>query len=508
MRKILSLSPISLTLALWAFFIPIWNVGASIAMGFLFIATITIAIKTKKYPSLTKSKYFILLLLSILVSAAFHFDSAVFNEVKTILPFCIAPFFFSTPNSFTTNETKLIWNALVVGVVVSLIASIAYGLIHYPLADPRKASFLISHIRLSILASVLFFHTLSDKQFHRLVPFVLLTLSLFFLYITATISGLLFFLIGGITYLILLKKFRFLFVLFIPPIVVLIYLFPFYYQPSPKPTCYSNETLEGETYAINNSPCYSENGFLTYSCLAEEELKESWNQRTGINIEGVDDRNQPLKHTIIRYLTSKGLSKDASGVFALNDQDIQNIKSGNTNYLEVSWNALEKRAYQIHFEYTNFQSGGKSVGHSIFQRFYLMNITKNILLQQPLGGIVVTNTRTQFEEEYEKLEIASENMPKQPHNQFLTLWLNSGVLSLIFFLMLLIGLFQQLKGNVHVVGASCFLVIFITSCFTEDTLNTQPGVGISTLFIILFFFLHSTEQKVSDALEHSQSPKL
>ena len=508
MRKILSLSPISLTLALWAFFIPIWNVGASIAMGFLFIATITIAIKTKKYPSLTKSKYFILLLLSILVSAAFHFDSAVFNEVKTILPFCIAPFLFSTPNSFTTNETKFIWNALVAGVVVSLIASIAYGLIHYPLADPRKASFLISHIRLSILASVLFFHTLSDKQFKRFVPFVLLTLSLFFLYITATISGLLFFLIGGIAYLILLKKFRFLFVLFIPPIVVLIYLFPFYYQPSPKPTCYSIETLEGETYAINNSPCYSENGFLTYSCLAEVELKESWHQRTGTNIEGLDDRNQPLKQTTIRYLTSKGLSKDASGVFALNDLDIQNIKSGYTNYLEVNWNALEKRAYQIHFEYTNFQSGGKSVGHSIFQRFYLMNITKNILLQQPLGCIGVTNTRTQFEEEYEKLEIASENMPKQPHNQFLTLWLNSGVLSLIFFLMLLIGLFQQLKGNVHVVGASCFLVIFITSCFTEDTLNTQPGVGISTLFIILFFFLKSTEQKVSDVLEHSQSPKL
>ena len=138
----------------------------------------------------------------------------------------------------------------------------------------------------------------------------------------------------------------------------------------------------------------------------------------------------------------------------------------------------------------------------IFQRFYLMDITKNILLEQPLGGIGVTNTRTQFTEEYRKLEIASENMPKLPHNQFLTLWLNGGVLSLIFFLMLLTGLFQLLKGVVHVVGASCFLVIFTTSCFTEDTLNTQPGVGISTLFIILFFFLHSTEQKVSDALEH------
>jgi hypothetical protein len=508
MRKILSLSPISLTLALWAFFIPIWNVGASIAIGLLFIATITVAIKTKKYPTLTQSKYFILLLLSILVSAAFHFDSAVLNEVKTILPFCIAPFLFSTQNSFTTIETKFIWNALFVGVVISLIASIAYGLMHYPLADPRKASFLISHIRLSILASVLFFHTLSDKQFNRSIPLVLLTLSLFFLYITATISGLIFFLIGGITYLILLNKFRFLFVLFIPPIVVLIYLFPLYYQPSPKPTCYNIETLQGETYAINNSPFYSENGFLTYSCLAEQELKESWNQRTGINIEGLDERNQPLKQTIIRYLTSKGLSKDASGVFALNDQDIQNIKSGYTNYLEVNWNALEKRAYQIHFEYTNFQSGGQSVGHSIFQRFYLMDITKNILLQHPLGGIGVANTRAQFEEQYGKLEIASENMPKQPHNQFLTLWLNSGILSLIFFLMLLISLFQQLNGNIHVIGASCFLIIFIASCFTEDTLNTQPGVGISTLFIILFFFLQSNEQKVSNALEHSQSPKL
>jgi hypothetical protein len=508
MRKFLSLSPISLTLALWAFFIPIWNVGASIAMGLLFIATITNAIKTKNYPSLTQSKYFILLLLSILVSTAFHFDSAVLNELKTILPFCIAPILFSNQNQLQTKEKKFVWFALISGVVISLIASIAYGLIHFPLADPRKASFLISHIRLSLLASVLFFYTLSDKQFNRLIPFVLLTLSLFFLYITATISGLIFFLIGSITYLILLKKFRFLFILFIPPIVVLIYLFPFYYQPSPKSTCFNNETLRGEPYVINNSPFYTENGFLTYSCLSEKELIESWNQRTGINIEGFDERNQPIKQTIIRYLTSKGLSKDAEGVFALNDQDIQNIKSGYTNCLEINWNAIEKRAYQIHFEYTNFKNGGKSVGHSIFQRFYMIDITKNILLQHPAGGVGVSNSRKLFEQGYAQLEITDDNMPKQPHNQFLTLWLNSGVLSLIFFLMLLIRLFQQLKDNVHVIGASCFLIIFTTSCFTEDTLNTQPGVGISTLFIILFFFLQSTEQKASNALKHSQSPKL
>jgi hypothetical protein len=498
MKGLLSISPIAIALSLWAFFIPIWNVGASMGMGLLIIALAFNFYRTKSVPSLRNKKIFpfLLFLIAHLASVCLHFNQAELNELKTILPFCIAPLLFSDSLPIKTKEISIIWHALIAGVMISLTASIIYGLLQHPLPDPRKASFLISHIRLSLLASVLFYHTLASKQFNLLIPLILAVLSAFFVAITATISGMLFFFVGGFVYLLLTKRYYWLFLYAFIPLTLFIYMANSVFTlNSAVPSCQQNQSEKGEPYRVNHNLNLSENGYLTFSCYAPVELSESWKTKTGINLNSFDQRMQPLDQTLIRYLTSKGLSKDQNGVNALSEEDVSNVLNGNTNINETKWNALEKRIYQIRFEYLNFISGGNPAGHSIFQRYYLFAITKNILVENFLGGVGRTYSHQRFEEEYSRLGISHENMPKQPHNQFLSFWLNSGLVTLILFLVLLISLFRGLKGNSYVVGAAVFLTLFVTSCLTEDTLNTQPGVGISTLLILLFFYIHPIDQK-------------
>jgi len=510
MRGIFAFSPTCLAIALWGLLIPLWNVGASLAMGLLCIVFLINTIKTKSFPHLKnpRSLAFLFFLISILISTLFHFDSPSLNELKTILPFCLAPLLFSNQIFLEKKEITFIWSAIIVGASISLLASICYGIFNHPLPDPRKASFLISHIRLSLLASVLFFHTLTTRTFNRWVSFSIFFLSVSFLYITATISGLAFFLIGTIIYLAHLKKLR-LFLIITPlSLGAIAFFFSSSYFPSPVSSCHQSHSLNGEVYNENYSPLYSENGYLTYSCIAPKELVRSWGLRTGRTLDEKDERGQPLKETLIRYLTSRGLTKDEVGLSTLTDEDLNNIKKGYTNCNESSWGAVEKRAHQIHFEYCNFLSGGKSAGHSVFQRLYLYNITKDVLIKIPWGGIGVSNSKLLFENEYARLELDKQHMPNQPHNQFLTLWLNHGVFAFLFFLLALIILFLRIKTTPYKVGATCFLGLFLASCLTEDTLNSQPGVGIATVFVLLYFFILPNEQKASLAEENSPPPKL
>jgi O-antigen ligase len=131
-----------------------------------------------------------------------------------------------------------------------------------------------------------------------------------------------------------------------------------------------------------------------------------------------------------------------------------------------------------------------------------------MLIKIPWGGIGVSNSKLLFENEYARLELDKQHMPNQPHNQFLTLWLNHGVFALMFFLLALIILFLRIKTTPYKVGATCFLGLFLASCLTEDTLNSQPGVGIATVFVLLYFFILPNEQKASLAEENSPPPKL
>lgn len=66
--------------------------------------------------------------------------------------------------------------------------------------------------------------------------------------------------------------------------------------------------------------------------LCETELRETWNSRSQMDYDSNPVGGHQLRETLIRYLTSKDLRKDAEGVNALSEKDIRMIEQGVANY--------------------------------------------------------------------------------------------------------------------------------------------------------------------------------
>ena len=93
-------------------------------------------------------------------------------------------------------------------------------------------------------------------------------------------------------------------------------------------------TPRGEAYVNYPERCLRENGTHVWVHIAWNELFEAWSSRSAVDFNGQDGRSQELKMTLIRFLASKGLKKDADGVRALSDEEVQWIETGIPTILE------------------------------------------------------------------------------------------------------------------------------------------------------------------------------
>ena len=87
-------------------------------------------------------------------------------------------------------------------------------------------------------------------------------------------------------------------------------------------------TPRGESYVHYPDRCLRENSQHVWTYIAWNEMFETWSKRSQISFDGEDGRGQELKMTLIRFLSSKGLRKDADGVMALTQEEIGWIESG------------------------------------------------------------------------------------------------------------------------------------------------------------------------------------
>ena len=76
----------------------------------------------------------------------------------------------------------------------------------------------------------------------------------------------------------------------------------------------------------------TENGFFLWENIAQKELERTWNRKSKrISFNSKDKKNQPVKATLYRFLTSKGLNKDSVGLSKLTKNEIQKIENGETS---------------------------------------------------------------------------------------------------------------------------------------------------------------------------------
>lgn len=238
-------------------------------------------------------------------------------------------------------------------------------------------------------------------------------------------------------------------------------------------------TAEGNPYSNDLLSNQTENNQPVYISVCEMELRREWNLRSTIQYDAIDLKNQVIKSTIIRYLTSKNLSKDAEGIKQLKTADIRNIEQGIASVDELK-SGLIARLYAIRYQLNNNDDPN---GHSLLQRFEYWKTAVEIIKGNLWIGVGVGDVQQSFDSQYikNKTKLSIPNRLRA-HNMYLTVFVSFGIAGLLIF-----GIFwfQFVKINCskdtffHVV----FTFVILTTFLIEDTIETQLGVTIVSFFI-------------------------
>ena len=369
---------------IYLFFLSILLFGLSTGKIFMSIGTIGISVnwlfegnfnnklnraKEYRWAPLILSFSFILYLFWLIKTN--NYDAA-FKDLITKLPLLSLPIVVGTSRSFNKKELKILLIVFFTGLLLSTIISL---MIYLELLPPKKntgnfrdISRFMSHIRFSLLvafASILSLYFVVYTKIKRKFVFVGITLWLLcVLLLLQSVTGLIAWLLSsGIIILWTKRNFTknayYLGLIWIISIVALttysLYVSNDFYHVKAEAV---NIPDQDKKYIHNLVNLETENGYYLWMNIVPEECKSHWDDVSDYSFEGPDNLGNKIKYTLYRYMTSKGLKKDATGFSKLSKQDILNVENGITTIIE--YNGLEKRIREILLEINLFINyGGK-----------------------------------------------------------------------------------------------------------------------------------------------------
>lgn len=430
-----------------------------------------------------------------------------FKDLRIKAPLLILPLFLASGPVPGKQTMRNVLHLFVLAVFAGSLIALYQQLVFQPV-DPRDLTPFISHIRFSMmvcLAAVISFKTLISSSSARyekitmLLPALWLPVALLML---QSLTGLVaaFLIMVAILFMGMSQKNRLwirlscagvLLAGVIGTLAFALNLRNEFHPAAPHElSSLDSLTARGNAYVHHLASPLNENGHLIMIYLAVDEMKEAWNLRSTVAFDTPQPRGGTTGDVLIRYLSSKGLRKDADGVNALTDHDIAAIEKGSTNYLYDHWSGLRRKIDQLKWEYWNYLGGGDAMGHSLMQRIELWSAGVMLARENILIGVGTGDLKQSFKVMLEKRQSSLANTPLRAHNQYLTILITFGLLgALLFLAALIIPLIIQ-RHRIGVLETS-FLVIVFFSMLVEDTLETQVGVSFFTFFFVLFFLMKS-----------------
>jgi hypothetical protein len=261
-----------------------------------------------------------------------------------------------------------------------------------------------------------------------------------------------------------------------------------------------SHTPRGEAYDHRLDFPLIENGNYVMIYFARNELYEAWNSRSVVHPDSLDGRGHLLSGTLIRYLASKGLRKDADGVAALSPEDIRVIEAGIPNCVEPQQLGLQRRLNRIFFEWSNYRAGGDPNGHSVMQRLEFWKTGWWIASKNVWTGVGTGDVKDAFKDAYTiNNSPLDEAYRLRAHNQYLTMWIAFGLFGFCAFLM--VTFLPLLNSGMSNPLAVIIVLLVALSFLTEDTLESQAGV----MFMAFFYVLFTAKRALS--LEELRRPK-
>jgi hypothetical protein len=249
----------------------------------------------------------------------------------------------------------------------------------------------------------------------------------------------------------------------------------------------------GNRYSFDFQNKQKENGHFVYWYICNEELENSWNSISSIKINENDASGYSIYHTLIRYMTSKGLRKDAKGVSALTDEDIKNVQSGISNYIFAKNNfSIYPRIYQTIWELDTYFKTGNPNDQSLSQRIEYSKAAFYII-KNNFWGIGTGNFRIEFDNAYKCTNSKlNQKFWFNVHNQYLSYIVKFGIVG---FFVIIYLIFSSIRWKKQFSNSLLILFICIIgiSNLSETTLETHIGLPFFVYFLSLFFW-HQQEK--------------
>lgn len=418
------------------------------------------------------------------------------DDLRIKVPLLLLPIFY-TVNPISKGSIQKIFLSLFVLTVVaiSLYNFLAYnGIVgNYSYIDFREMSLFGSHIRFSLMVAFAAGICLTNYQYSRwqLVAIILFCWLSFYTYYSQVFSGFIAWVIviGVVGFYAIYnrsKKIAWVSMIGVIGSIVTVLCFLFFNTTSHSANhkqYYPQFTKKGNPYYHDTLSEKNSEGKPIMVFICEKELIEAWSNRSSIPYRGKDLKNQWLSNTLIRYLDSKRLTKDAFGVQALSQSDVRAIEKGIADVSDLKSGMLA-RLNGLNYQLMNPSNPN---GHSLLQRIEYWRTALQIIQKNWLFGVGVGDVQHAFNYQYKQnnTQLTKEHQLRA-HNSFLTSWVSFGLLGFACFCWMQCYLLYSSIVKKAIVQL-LFGLIILSSFFFEDTLETQMGVTFFAFFYSFFF---------------------
>lgn len=439
------------------------------------------------------------------------------NDLKTKIPLLLFPIIFLTSKPLDKKEFGWVFQFFFLSVIVSsLWCYLVYlGFTNKKIIDIRDASVFISHVRFSLIItfSIIGISYFLKNKSKKITDILSILWLFFFMYKFQMATGLFLLIIVGLilSFIYMFKKLTLLL-----NIIILLFISTLFYLGYSKinsdllmynknPKSINNvlltETKNHNRYLQDTLFNLAENGNLITININDFELQREWAKRSKLPYNGKDFNGNNLRFTILRYITSKGSTKDSLGISALNNQDIINIENGISNFKYSNDIGLSQKWRELVWEYVKYKRRENPSGHTLTMRLEFWRTAIYIIKQNSIIGVGTGDIKNSFDVAYNETHSKlTKEWRLRCHNQYLAITVAFGIVGLVIFLFYLLYPIITLNKKLHYLYWS-FILIILFSFITEDTLENQTGLTFFALFNTLFIWLANSEKNETNLLK-------
>lgn len=500
-----------LSLLLFVIALPLSQALVSIAAGIMLFVVLVEDTWDNKLARIKNNKVilfipavFLLYVLDVLLKGNFY--TSLYDLRKSMF-YLVLPLAFLAGKEISAKQKRFVFYTFSVFILVATFVALfnwKFG-VHSETFSVHNIS-LISHVRFSFQLILIFWFyiLLIQKNYSDLKISEFLMIAFFALYFLAflffqqSLTGIISFITSSLfLFLLMIFKVKRSYRILLFAIAVIVISVPIFYVGHVIHQFYHIEkveqekmdkvTVQGNKYYNDFNNPMVENGHYVNLYVCEKEMREEWNKRSEIKYDSLGLNGYPVSATLMRYLTSKGLRKDAEGVKTLTQQDVSNVEKGIANVIfQGNKLSLYPRIYQTIWEYYVYSKTGYANGQSFSQRIEYAKAALTIIRNHFWLGVGTGYWKEEFKKAYKANHSSlNEKYYGSSHNQYLNYMVKFGIfgfLLILFFLIYPIIKTRRYNDILFLI----FLVFMFFSNFADSDLESHMGSSFFVFFYCLF----------------------